>query len=199
MSRCSCGSKTIYRYVASNHGRGTGGKKFNPVASMALNRGIELGVESVPQIFFQMIRIVLSVAADDAISTMQYFTVISSFAAIGFILAIMDYESIQASSFDELSLRYMVGCQRQNQSGHFSSFFRCFTQRHMQQCELLRGAHVCASNCICRVDIDTVFRIYVDKTFQENVHILPARSWLFFASIASPFIFWQSMWEDYFL
>ena len=39
-----------------------------------------------------MIRIVLSVAANDAISTIQYFTVISSFAAIGFIGAIMDYE-----------------------------------------------------------------------------------------------------------
>ena len=61
----------------------------------------------------------------------------------------------------------------------------------------MRGAHVCASNCICSVDVDTVFRIYVDKTFQENVHIRPARSWLCVASIASPFIFWQSMWEDF--
>ena len=59
---------------------------------MACNRGIEIGVESMPQTFFQMIRIVLSVAANDAISTIQYFTVISSFAAIGFIFAIMDYE-----------------------------------------------------------------------------------------------------------
>ena len=59
---------------------------------MSLNRGIEIGVESMPQTFFQMIRIVLSVAANDAISTIQYFTVISSFAAIGFIGAIMDYE-----------------------------------------------------------------------------------------------------------
>ena len=69
-----------------------GKRKFNPVHSMAFNRGIEIVVESVPQTFFQMIRMVLSVAANDAISTIQYFTVISSFAAIGFIFAIMDYE-----------------------------------------------------------------------------------------------------------
>ena len=69
-----------------------GKRKFNPVASMALNRGIEIVVESMPQTFFQMIRMVLSVAANNAISTIQYFTVISSFAAIGFIFAIMDYE-----------------------------------------------------------------------------------------------------------
>ena len=69
-----------------------GKRKFNPVVSMGINRGIEIAVESLPQTFFQMIRMVLSVASNDAISTMQYFTVISSFAAIGFILAIMDYE-----------------------------------------------------------------------------------------------------------
>ena len=100
-----------------------GKRKLNPVLSMALNRGIEIVVESMPQTFFQMIRMVLSVAANDAISTIQYFTVISSFAAIGFIFAIMDYESIQTRIFDELSLRYMVGFQRQNRSGYSWLFF----------------------------------------------------------------------------
>ena len=46
----------------------------------------------VPQTFFQMIRMVVSVASDDPISTIQYFTVISSFLAIGFIFMTADYE-----------------------------------------------------------------------------------------------------------
>ena len=93
--------------------------------------------------FVQMFRIVLSVAANDAISTIQYFTVISSFAAIGFIFAIMDYEVVQMRIFDELIPRYMAGFQRQNQSGYSLLFFPCFRHQHMPQCALLRARCLC--------------------------------------------------------
>ena len=99
-------------------------------------------------------------------------------------------KSIQVRLFDEMSLRYMVGFQRQNQSGYS---FCPFDASHISICSNAsfcgRGAHVCASNRICSVDVDTVFHIYVDKTFQENVHILPASSWLFIASIASHYFY----------
>ena len=56
---------------------------------MAVNRGIELIAESLPQTCFQTFRIIQSVATNRAVSSLQYFTVGSSFAAIGFIFSIM--------------------------------------------------------------------------------------------------------------
>ena len=66
------------------------GQRVNqPVLSMAVNRGIELIAESLPQTCFQTFRIIQSVATNRAVSSLQYFTVGSSFAAIGFIFSIM--------------------------------------------------------------------------------------------------------------
>ena len=170
-----------------------GKRKFFPVVSMALNRGIEIGVESIPQTFFQMIRMVLSVAANDAISTIQYVTVISSFAAIGFIFAIMDYEVDTHEKLRRVEPK-VYGWIPTPKSKRVL-FFCSFDAAHISICRDAsycgRGAHVCASNRICGVDVDTVFRIYVDKTFQENVHIFPLRSWLFITCIASHFIFYR--------
>ena len=174
-----------------------GKRNFSPVLSMAMNRGIEIVVESMPQTFFQMIRMVLSVAANDAISTIQYFTVISSFAAIGFIFAIMDYEIDTNENYRRVEPK-IYGWIPTPKSKRVLLFVLLMLA-HISICRDAsycgRGAHVCASNRICGVDVDTVFRIYVDKTFQENVHIFPLRSWLFFASIPPP-LFLPPMWED---
>ena len=69
-----------------------GTRRFNPVLSMAANRGIELIFESTPQTFFQTFRVIRSTAEHEIISSVQYATLIISFLAIGFIFTIMDYE-----------------------------------------------------------------------------------------------------------
>ena len=66
------------------------GQRVNPpVLSMAINRGIELIAESLPQTCFQTFHIIESTATNTPVSSLQYFTVGSSFAAIGFIFSIM--------------------------------------------------------------------------------------------------------------
>ena len=137
-----------------------------------------------------MIRIVLSVAANDAISTIQYFTVISSFAAIGFIMAIMDYEVDTSENLRRIESKiWLIPTPKSKRALLFLvSMLQTSAYAAMR---ITAGAMLMYVHPITfgGVDVDAVFGIYVVKAFQENVHIFPASSWLFFASIQSPFIF----------
>ena len=148
--------------MASDHWGRAGQRVNQPVVSMAINRGIELIAESLPQTCFQTFRIIQSIATNRAVSSLQYFTVGSSFAAIGFIFSIMvscfvlgficvlysyfvhrTMRWTQASIFGKPSQRYTDGYHHQNLSVCSSSFHLCFTYLHILRCASFRLRCLC--------------------------------------------------------
>ena len=121
--------------------------KFQPVLSMACNRAVKSGLNRCRKLFSNDSK--LSVAANDAISTIQYFTVISSFAAIGFIFAIMDYEVDTKSTNKPMIYGWIAKM-------YSLLFFPCFRHQHMPQCALLIMSPIAFAAWIL-----TLFSVYI--------------------------------------
>ena len=125
-----------------------GTRRFNPVLSMAVNRGIELIFESTPQTFFQTFRIIRSTAEHEIISSMQYATLIISFLAIGFIFTIVDYEMDTSERYRKIEPQ-IYGCIPSSKAKACSLHFYVNDPR----CSIYSDAHNCRlDSCVCKSD-----------------------------------------------
>ena len=108
-------------------------------------------------------------------------------------------KSIQARVFDELSLRYMVGFQRQNRSGH-SSFLLSMLQTSAYAAMHTAGAMPMYVHPIAFAAWTlTLFLVFTSlKLFRKNVHSSSSVVLAFFRIYSISFRFLGPIWEECF-